>query len=388
MCKLLSKTITHKTDVGGVRLNLESSDAVRRAYRAIESSVREKAGAEHFQGVTVQQMIDAEGYELILGSSIDPQFGPVLLFGSGGTLVEVYQDRALALPPLTTTLARRMMEQTRIYKALQGTRGRESVNIAELEKLLVRFGQLVVEQRRIAEIDINPLRVAGDQIVALDARIGLHPADVPDAELPRPSIRPYPTQHARAWTSRDGLNVTIRPIRPEDEPALVRFHEHLSERTVYMRYFQMLQFSQRVLHDRLRRRCFIDYDREMALVVTRNGKQPEKQEENSGQEQILAVGRLSKLPGTDEAEFAVIVADPYQHHGIGSELLRRLVDIAQQEGVRRIVADILPENLEMQRVCSKIGFQIRPDDEEQVVQAVLDLGTQPASQYEKAESDV
>jgi acetyltransferase len=147
--KLHSETITHKTDVGGVQLNLSDADAVRRAYRTIESSVRERVGAEHFLGVTVQPMAKLDGYELIVGSSLDPQFGPVLLFGTGGTLVEVFKDRALALPPLTTTLARRMMEQTLIYKALQGVRGRAAVNLAELELLLVRFSQLVVEQRWI-----------------------------------------------------------------------------------------------------------------------------------------------------------------------------------------------------------------------------------------------
>ncbi|MFW6060588.1 MAG: acetate--CoA ligase family protein, partial [Phycisphaeraceae bacterium] len=226
--KLLSETITHKSDVGGVRLNLDSVDNVRHAYRAIESNVRQRVGEEHFHGVTVQPMVPSDGYELILGSSKDPQFGPVLLFGSGGVLVEVYEDRALALPPLTTTLARRMIEQTRIYTALQGTRGRESVDLAQLEKMLVRFGQLVLEQPRIAEIDINPLLASSSQLLALDARVALHPADVADESLPRPAIRPYPSQHVARWSARDDMELTIRPIRPEDEPALVRFHQQLS----------------------------------------------------------------------------------------------------------------------------------------------------------------
>lgn len=177
--KLLSETITHKTDVGGVQLNLLSAEDVKWAYRAIETSVREKAGKEHFLGVTVQPMLNLNGgYELIVGSSIDPQFGPVLLFGSGGQLVEVFRDRALALPPLNTTLARRMMEQTKIYKALKGVRGRKSVDLRALEHLIVRFSQLVVEQPWIREIDINPLFVSSEQMIVLDARIVLHPEEI------------------------------------------------------------------------------------------------------------------------------------------------------------------------------------------------------------------
>src|SRR5690242_11243554 len=168
--KLFSETITHKTDVGGVKLNLADAAEVRQAYQEILISVSQKAGPEHFSGVTVQPMVRTAGYELILGSSVDAQFGPVVLFGSGGQLVEVYKDRALALPPLNTTLAQRMMEQTRIFTALKGVRGRKPVNLVELEKLLVRFSQLVVEQTWISEIDINPLLASSERLLALDAR--------------------------------------------------------------------------------------------------------------------------------------------------------------------------------------------------------------------------
>ena len=174
MLKLHSKTITHKTDVGGVQLNLTDEEAVRRAYRAIESAVADRAGAEHFLGVSVQPMVKLDGYELIIGSSLDPQFGPVLLFGTGGQLVEVFKDRALGLPPLNTTLARRMMEQTKIFTALEGVRGRRPVDLAALEQLLVRFSDLVVEQRWIKEIDINPLLASPDRLLALDARVIVH----------------------------------------------------------------------------------------------------------------------------------------------------------------------------------------------------------------------
>ena len=265
--KLYSQTITHKTDVGGVQLNLSDAEAVRHAYRAIEQSVRRRVGAEHFLGVTVQPMIELDGYELILGCSPDPQFGPVLLFGAGGPLVELLKDRALGLPPLNTTLARRMMERTRIFHVLQGSRGRRPVDLGALERLLVRFSRLVVEQPRIKEIDINPLLASPERLIALDARVVLHGAEVDADRLPRLAIRPYPTQYVAPWTAPNGLAVTIRPIRPEDEPLMVRFHEKLSEDTVYLRYFQSLKLSQRIAHERLTRICFIDYDREMALVA-------------------------------------------------------------------------------------------------------------------------
>ena len=193
--KLHSLTITHKTDVGGVRLNLASAAEVEEAFNGIQQSVTEKAGESHFNGVTVQPMKRLEGYELILGSSIDAQFGPVLLFGLGGQLVEVFKDSSLALPPLNTTLARRMIERTKISTALKGVRGRKPVNLALLEQILVRFSQLVVELPRIKEIDINPLLASPDGLVALDGRVILHAMRLADEDLPKPAIRPYPAHY-------------------------------------------------------------------------------------------------------------------------------------------------------------------------------------------------
>jgi acetyltransferase len=365
--KIYSETITHKTDVGGVRLNLPDGDAVRLAYRAIEAVVREKAGAEQFQGVTVQPMVRLhDAYEIILGSSLDPQFGPVLLFGTGGQLVEVFQDRALALPPLTTTLARRMMEQTRIYKALKGVRGRAPVDLAALEQLIVRFGELIVEQRWIAELDINPLLVSEQGLVALDARVVVHGLKVQEEDLPTLAIRPYPVQYVSAGALQDGTPVTIRPIRPEDEPLLVHFHETLSEMSVYLRYFHHIQLSQRVSHDRLIRICFTDYDRELALVV-------ERQDAATGQREILAIGRLSRLRGTEEAEFSMVVSDRYQRQGLGGELMRHLLQIGRAEKLRRIHADILPDNIAMQRLAAKFGFRLEFDAKEKVTRTTIDL---------------
>ncbi|HBY78792.1 MAG TPA: acetyl CoA synthetase subunit alpha, partial [Cyanobacteria bacterium UBA11148] len=364
--KLFSETITHKTDVGGVQLNLTDADAVCWAYNAIKTSVTEKVGAEHFLGVTVQEMIRRDGgYELIIGSSIDPQFGPVLVFGSGGQLVEVFKDRAIALPPLNTTLARRMIEQTQIHKALKGVRGRTSVDLRELEQIMVRFSQLVVEQRWIKEIDINPLLASSDRLIALDARIILHEGDVQEDQLPKPAIRPYPRQYITPWTMNDGTPVTIRPIRPEDEPLIVKFHETLSEESVYFRYFNLMKLSRRIAHERLTRICFIDYDREMALVA--DYKNPE-----TGTHQILAAGRLSKLHGVNEAEFAMLVSDPFQHKGLGTELLLRLIQIGRDEKLDRITADILAENVPMQKVSEKVGFRLNRASSD-LVKAEIDL---------------
>ena len=190
--KLHSETVTHKTDVGGVQLNLENEATGPRSLPRHRILVTAKSGPAAFQGVTVQPMVRAQGYELILGSSIDAQFGPVILFGSGGQLVEVYRDRALALPPLNSTLAARLMEQTKILKALRGVRGRKAVDLPALETLLVRFSELVVEQPRLREIDINPVLASAEQLLALDARMVLYSADVQDAQLPAPPSAPTP----------------------------------------------------------------------------------------------------------------------------------------------------------------------------------------------------
>jgi acetyltransferase len=365
--KLHSETITHKTDVGGVRLNLADAQAVRDAFRAIRESARQHASEGDFLGVTVQPMVRLDGHELIVGSSIDPQFGPVLLFGTGGRLVEVFRDRSLALPPLNSTLARRMMERTRIFQALKGVRGLKAVDLAALEALMVRFGRMVVEQPRIREIDINPLLASAEGLLALDARVVLHGDEVPDDELPRPAIRPYPARYVGRGTLSDGTPVLFRPIRPEDEPLVVRFHEGLSESSVYMRYFHAMKLSQRVAHERLTRICFIDYDREMAIVA--EGRDPV-----SGEPGILGIGRLSRRRWVDEAEFALLIADRYQGRGLGTALLGRLVQVARDERLGRITADILPQNQPMQRLCMRLGFRLIPLAEEGVVRAEIDLG--------------
>jgi len=265
--KLHSHTVTHKAEVGGVKLSLTTSESVQEAFRKIRSAVRE----QDFLGVTVQRMISREGYELILGSSVDKEFGPVLMFGAGGRLVEVLEDRALGLPPLNTTLACRMMEQTRIFGALTGVRGQKPANISLIEELLVRFSHLVVEQIWIREIDINPILASAEDVIALDARILLYPVEAKQSEVVRSAIKPYPSEYVSERILQDGTAVRLRPIRPEDEPPIVKFHQTLSEQSVYRGYFVLVGLASRTTHERLTRICFIDYDREMALVAELSG---------------------------------------------------------------------------------------------------------------------
>lgn len=365
--KLFSSKITHKSDVGGVRLNLTSPDQVRQAFEQIRNALAQRAPGTAFEGVTVQRMVrDPDAFEIIIGSSIDPQFGPVLLFGAGGILVELYRDRALGLPPLNTTLAMRMMEQTTIFRAFKGIRGRKPIDLGALSEILVRFSRLVTEQPRIQEIDVNPLLVSASGIVALDARVLLFPHEVPEDRLPRPAIRPYPSHYQWQFTMRDGQKVLIRPIRPEDETLLVKFHQDLSENSVHHRYFHAVKLKQRIAHERLIRICFADYDRELALVA-------EHTDAATGQCQILGVARLSRLRDRSTGEFALLVADHWQNKGLGTQMLDRLIQMARNEHFQRLTARILVENYEMRCLCHKLGFQFDSNIEDSLLRAELKL---------------
>jgi acetyltransferase len=310
-------------------------------------------------------MVGRDGYELILGSTIDAQFGPVILFGSGGVMVEVYKDRALALPPLNTTLAQRMMEQTKIFSALQGVRGRKPVDLEQLEQLLVRFSQLVLEQPWIKEIDINPLLATPDNLLALDARVVVHDAAMTPERLPRAAIRPYPAQYTWEFKLKNGTPVTIRPIRPEDEPLMVQFHHTLSERSVYLRYFCSLSLSTRVEHERLVRICFASYDRGFALVADHMNRE-------TGQHEILGVGRFSAIH-RGEAEAAVLVSDKWQGLGLGTELLAGVARVARDEKFHRLCGEILRDNFATQAIFRKTGFQLHATDDPSSVSARMDL---------------
>jgi len=361
--KIHSETITHKTDVGGVKLNLYDKESVKRAYSEIYSSVKEKVGEKHFGGVTVQEMIEIDGYEVIIGSSIDQEFGPVMLFGAGGQLVEVFKDSSLGLPPLTGPLAKRMMEGTKIYKALQGVRGRKSVNLKQLEEIIVSLSNLVTQQKWIKECDINPLLASEERLVALDARIILHDPDVSEVNLPSTAIRPYPSQYIEQKQLLDNTKVTIRPIKPEDENLIVQFNKKLSETSVKQRYLKFIQYDERVASDRLKRICFIDYDREIALIV----------QEKLNDNEILGITRLTKISGTNDARFAVIVRDDCQKRGIGKLLVSSLISIAKQEKIQHLVAYMFKENIAMQKICKQNGFEVTEIDDPNYLFAKLIL---------------
>jgi len=342
--KLYSHTITHKSDVGGVKLNLHNESEVKEAFDEIRAAVSEK----DCLGVTVQPMIKLSGYELILGSTVDVEFGPVILFGSGGQLVEVYKDRALAIPPLTTTLAKRLMEQTKIYHALHGVRGKKAVDMTKLEQILVRFSELVVDQPWIKECDINPLLADEGHLIAVDARVILHDPDTKKEDLPTLAIRPYPIQYIETFQLKNKQTATLRPIRPEDEPLIIKFHKDLSLETVRQRYLKAVNYEERVAHERLVRICFNDYDREIALVVEAN-------------QEILGVIRLTKIAGSRDATFALIVKDQWQNMGIGTKLMEKILEVSKKENIERVYSQMLEENFQMKKLCEHFGFQLKTE---------------------------
>lgn len=297
--------------------------------------------------------VDLEApFAIYLGARVDARFGPYLLVGLGGELSRLMPNREPALPPLNTTLAQRWLERTPLANGLEEN-GRD-----RLVRTMVRFSHLLAEQRSIAEVDL--------ELGAGAMRVSLQPAGTTEADWPRLAIRPYPAQYAAKAVMKDGREILIRPIRPEDEPLMVAFHESLSDRTVYQRYLQVLKLEQRVMHERLTRICFNDYDRELALVA-------ELTDFVTGAKRILAVGRLQKLRGLNEAEIAVVVADAYQGLGVGAEILRRLVGIARVEKVERLWADILADNRKMQRLCESIGFKLESELGDPTVSGFLDL---------------
>jgi acetyltransferase len=306
-------------------------------------------------------MVRDKGFELIVGSSVDRQFGPVILFGAGGIMVELFHDSALALPPLNRTLARRLIERTQISKAFQGLRGQRPIAVDQLEMLLVRFSQLIVDFAEIQELDINPLLAAAESAVALDARVLLCPADLPASKRPRLAIHPYPNQYVAAWRLKDGTEVLVRPIGPEDEPLIEAFHQTHSEHTIRMRFFSLVKTLSR---DSLIRLCHLDYDREMALAAVHR---------DDGHSRIVGVSRYYLDPTTGSAEFAVIVGDAWQGKGLGWHLMERLIAIAQRQGVQQLIGYILPENAPMLQMARDLGFKIHAGQPHDGLEAVLKL---------------
>ena len=354
-------TVDHPSNAGGVRLNLMDENEVRQVYAEIGKEVSKQLGSDAFSGVSIQAMVKHVGYELMIGTYVDPQFGPVLFFGTGGTLLRTFQDIAFGLPPLNTNLAHKMIEKTRIYKALEGTGPDKAVNLVEIEKILVRLGQFAIEQPWIKEIYIDPFFVGPTEIYALNARVVVFGEDTKSKI--KPAIRPYPFEYVKRIKLKNGSDIVFRPIKPEDEPLMVGFHRQLSEQSVYNRYFSYMHVDSRIDHNRLSRICFADYERNMILVV--ETKDPEKN--------IVGVARLIRIGGSNDAEFAIMIADKFHRLGMGAALLSHLIEIGRNEEMENIIGYLLEENTSMIGLCESIGFTIRSPMYTQLLEAIYKL---------------
>lgn len=349
VAKIHSPDISHKSDVDGVLAFLKSEKEVTAAFEAIVGRARAARPEAKIFGVTIQTQVEKSPLELILGAKRDPQFGPLLLFGLGGVLTEVLQESSVDLPPLNLLLARRLMERTRIYKILQGYRNIPPANLDLLEEVLVRLSQLVTDFPEIAELDINPLLVSNGRPICVDARILLEPSTEP---APRHLIiAPYPNQYESDWLLEDGTPVLLRPMKPEDESLVSEFLGFCSEDTIYFRYFRHIR---KWTHEMLIRFTQNDYDREMGLMAI---SQP------PGPEVMLGVSRLVMAADRSTAEFAVIVADPWQGKGLGEKLIEQVIEIARDNGVKMLWGDVLATNLPMLSLVKKIGFIVKEAEE-------------------------
>ncbi len=347
--KVRSPDITHKSDVGGVALDLESETAVRTAYESIRTGVRRRAPGARLEGVTVQPMIDAaDGVELILGVKRDPAFGTVILVGMGGIGVELLGDRALGFPPLNERLARLMLESLKIWPLLQGYRGRPGVNLDRLIETMIRLSYLAADYPEVAELDINPLLVTPRDVIALDARVvidreALGKSVEPYSHL---ALRPYPERYVKPVTLKDGSRVLLRPIKPEDEPLWMDMLASCSKETIYSRFRYFFHWQS---HEVATRFCYIDYDREIAIVVELPAKPNRK---------LIGVGRLIIEPHLKKGEFAVVVHDRYQGKGLGYKICDMLIGIAQEKGLERFFGMVLTNNPKMIGLCRKLGFTV------------------------------
>ncbi len=297
------------------------------------------------EGVTVQPLVRRSDYELILGSKKDPDFGPVILFGLGGIMTEVLKDHAVALPPLNRLLARRLIESTRVYKLLKGYRNRPPADLPLLEEILIRLSQLVTDFPEIVELDINPLIMDPEGAWAVDCRVLIKHSDVVSPK--HLVISPYPNQYEKTLVSRGGIPLLVRPIKPEDAPLLNDLFKVLSTRSIYYRFFRPLK---EIPSDLLVRFTQIDYDRDVALVAI---------DQSDEGERMLGVSRLVGDPDGIEAEFAVLVGDPWQGRGIGAALLVSCLAIARERGFRSIWGIALKENTQMLALGRKLGFEIK-----------------------------
>jgi acetyltransferase len=345
--KIHSPDITHKTDVGGVELNLSTSAEVAAAYERIVRSARQHRPDAKIEGVTVQPMISvSSGCELIVGAKRDPIFGAVLMVGMGGTAAELLRDRALELPPLNERLARRMLHSLRCWPLLEGYRKRPGANVDRLVEVLIRISYLVADHSEITELDVNPLLAASSDVIALDARVVVEPRALggPARTYSHLAIRPYPVEFSRRIQLKDGSEAILRPIKPEDEPMWHALLQRCSPETIHQRFRYMFKAT---THEMATRFCFIDYDREMAIVAERAG---------AGPRELLGVGRLVADADHTSAEFAILVGDPWQGMGVGSQLTDYCLEISRVWGIHRVQAQTATDNLRMLAMFRHRGF--------------------------------
>ncbi len=339
----MSPDITHKSDVGGVARNLASAADVRAAARAMLARVRQARPEARIDGFSVQPMVQrSHAHELIVGASIDSVFGPVILFGQGGTSVEVVADRAVALPPLNAALARALVRRTRVARLLEGFRDTPAADQDALHAVLVAVSQLLADVPEIAELDINPLILSHEGAIALDARIRVS-AETP-AGARNFAIRPYPAQLVEtvAW---QGRSLTLRPIRPEDEAQHLAFLERLDPEDIRLRVFYSRRSIER---SELARLTQIDYEREMAFVAVAAGP--------DGAQETLGVARAVADPDNIDAEFGIIVRSDQKGAGLGRLLMHKLIRTQREHGTRRLVATVLAENEGMLALARDLGF--------------------------------
>jgi acetyltransferase len=368
--KILSPDIRHKSDVGGVVLDLESAEAVRAAVAAITKRLRELRSSARIQGFAVQAMArKSEGRELIIGVVTDPVFGPVVLFGQGGIAVEVTADHAIALPPLNMVLARELISRTRVSKLLQGYRNRRPADIDAICSALIQVCHLIIDIPEIVEMDINPLLADAKGVVALDARINITRTD--KRGIDRLAIRPYPAE-LEEWVDWQGERILIRPVKPEDAPQHVAFFNSLDPEDVRYRIFTRMRELQ---HSQLARLTQIDYDREMAFIATRVHE--------NGESETLGVARAIADPDNNKAEFAIIVRSDLKGKGLGRILFRKLIDYCRSHGMQQIIGETLNYNKALIRLVREFGFEVKPSPDGDTMLLTLDLRARQTSATEK-----
>lgn len=346
--KVVSPDISHKSDVGGVVMGIDSSTALKEAYAKLMQRVKKGAPEAAITGVVVEKMVTDVDYELILGAKKDKDFGSVILFGMGGTMAEFIKDFSIGLPPLNRTLAKMLMQDTKVYKMLQGFRGKPPADFAAIEEILVNFSNLIVDFPEISEIDINPLAISQGTATALDARIIIDNNYDAAGRSPYPHliITPYPAKYTKPWQLSDGTAVLLRAIRPEDEPAEHEMLSSLSEETLRTRFFSLIK---NMSHEWLIHFCNIDYDRHMAIIVELR---------ENGNKKMIAVGRLIMNSDLTTGEVAFLVHDSFQGKGLGYKLVEVFIEIARERGLEDIRADVLTDNDKMLSIFRRLGFTV------------------------------